>query len=733
MRRLSLFERIRDNCFYLGIPVFDLNVISLQFAGTELPGLLGCAAPRRSARGRAGDQLVILLALQGGALISQERVKTLTAQLAQTYFDAPGSVTSALRAVVDALNDALLERNLRSASASGRGKQVTALLNLAALHGTHLYLAHCGPTHTLVLKSDASGQAETFTDAALAGHNLGLSRPPAVRYFQAEVGAGTWVLLSPELLDRWNPAALDGVAKLPKAQVLRRLFEPPPAGLNAALVQVQAGSGRVSSESLSLKSAPAPVPVGKPASEAEAAAPEVVKSARPSTVSSMPGGEPLSVSSTAVPVPPVQERPAPVPVPARSVQERSIPIATATTPLPFAPARPAQERAVSTAAPTSPVQERLAPGSRPAPASPPVPAAADQVAAPLPLQESPEVEKPVKVNRVRWLAPIWRSIRQTPTHFKAAFSRFVGRLSPAGTEAPPLSPATRLFIAIAVPVMVAAVALVVYFERGQSEQYQFFYAQAQIAAEEANASGEALALRTAWGKTLVWLDKSDAIYRTDEAAALRQRANAALDQLDGVVRAGYQPAIIGDFSTTVNVTHILSSSNELYLLDATQARIYKATLTSRGYEIDNTFKCSFDTTPLAPPPAVVSFVLLSPNMENKADLMAMDKDGNVLYCGMDKTLPLSTRLSAPPDGWGQINAFSANAGTLVVLDSQKNEVFLYRPSADPKGQLKYDRSRTAWPPASVKWIQYPAWAVMSLSFYSMPVHPAPACSKLRSG
>ena len=53
--------------------------------------------------------------MEGNAVLTQELQDQLLKRLAETYYKTPGSVTAAMRNVIESLNQYLLDRNLRPA------------------------------------------------------------------------------------------------------------------------------------------------------------------------------------------------------------------------------------------------------------------------------------------------------------------------------------------------------------------------------------------------------------------------------------------------------------------------------------------------------------------------------------------------------------------------------------------------------------------------------------------
>ena len=110
----------------------DLNLIPIARQNGEdqqsIPGLHIASQPRRPARGRRKDRLILYVILEGNAPMSPEGQDQLLAHLAQTFYKTPGSVTAALRTVAETLNQSLLDRNLRAASSGQQGLGLLILL-----------------------------------------------------------------------------------------------------------------------------------------------------------------------------------------------------------------------------------------------------------------------------------------------------------------------------------------------------------------------------------------------------------------------------------------------------------------------------------------------------------------------------------------------------------------------------------------------------------------------------
>jgi hypothetical protein len=162
---------------------------------------------------------------------------------------------------------------------------------------------------------------------------------------------------------------------------------------------------------------------------------------------------------------------------------------------------------------------------------------------------------------------------------------------------------------------------------------------------------------------------------TSESTALRRQAQGALDQLDSVYRLNFQSAFSGGLGGPVNITRMAATGNELFLLNATNGTVLRATLTANGrdYELDPDFNCSVYQS-FGP---IVSIIPGLQNDRVKAAVILMDENGNLMFCSPRQAA--RTIASAPPHtNWSKPVAFTADSGTLFVLDPGTNGVWFYR-------------------------------------------------------
>ncbi len=661
--------------------MFDFFLLNINLeAGQEqvdLPSLFVAVPPRRAQRSRAGDQLIFLASFGGSSEISPAKTQEILQRLSNMYYTEHGSITNGLRTVAEQLNEVLLKHNLQE---SREGKQTTALLTLAVVHNDFLYLAHAGSTHSIVVSQN---DVQDFNDSQASGRSLGLSKSIALRFFQTQLQAGDILILSDQPPEGWSSSALSGSTKLPMDHFRRRLLSQSGSDVQAAVIQVQPGPGRI--HWLKPRSSMAQAGLENasvaPGSDAAGAA--------------EPAPRPV-IPTMAVPLSKKAEEPAVAPLPIESETN------------------PAQPEVPSQILPQTISADVLfpppGPGSRPAsPPSPPIQMAQPPQEAPtsggiflsgdrLPIKDAPEfvpaasspVLPPADLNPVprKVKGEFWKSVRQRLSVLLQAgksprprqpnrTAAMVARLIPGKPEQNATLPASLLlFIAVAVPLAVVAISLTVYFQSGASEQYQVYFSQAQEFASQATGLNDPIQRRNAWSQTIYWIDKAEGYKQTVDSKALRTQAQQMLDSMDGITRLDLQQALLGGFATSVKIVHMAASNDNVYVLDGSQGRVLRMFLTGTGYEVDPQFNCGPGTSGSLFINHLVDLVTLPPGNSFGATVLAIDNSGNLLYC-IPGSPPVSAALPPPDNNFGNVTSFSLDQGDLYVLDTQNNAVWIY--------------------------------------------------------
>ncbi len=222
----------------------DLTLVPVHRAGGQelptLPGLLALNPPRRAARGREHDHLVIFLALTGNAPFSTGEYLHLAAQAGDAFYQTAGSLTAALRAAAETLNQALLERNMRT---TGRGQYAIGHLVLGALRGARLFLLLSGQSHVLWA---GQGGMRHIHDVALSGKGVGLGQRASLYYAQVDLAPGDRLLFAHQVPPSWEQPLLADRRPASLASLYRHLMALAGEDVRAVLIQAQRGGGSVS-------------------------------------------------------------------------------------------------------------------------------------------------------------------------------------------------------------------------------------------------------------------------------------------------------------------------------------------------------------------------------------------------------------------------------------------------------------------------------------------------------
>ena len=217
--------------------LIDLLILPLaRTAGQEQPSVMGlyvAPTPRRAARFRKKDRLLLHLFLDGNAPLPPDQVDHILVNLAKTYFKTAGTVTKALQAVAESLNQYLLDRNIRNSST---GRQAVGYLTQIVLRENRISLAQSGLSHAYLITSNA---VEHIHDLSLSGNGLGLSRTTHLRYTQQDFQINDAALISIQAPPAWSLDALRSFQGQGPEGLRRKLLSRAGAELDSFLVPLQ--------------------------------------------------------------------------------------------------------------------------------------------------------------------------------------------------------------------------------------------------------------------------------------------------------------------------------------------------------------------------------------------------------------------------------------------------------------------------------------------------------------
>ena len=659
----------------------DLTLLPLyRTNGQEaasMPGLLVTSPPRKTARGREQDRLVVYLLLTGNATISSAEYSKIAADAANVFYQSSGSLTSALRATSDSVNRTVLDRNL---STSGRGQYVNGWLTLAALRDSHCTILLSGPVHVYFLAQ--AGTRHIF-EPVLAGKGLGLNQTATVHYSQAELQAGDRILLCGRVPSAWE-SALNDAAPASLSATPRRLVTLTGEDLNAVLFHATEGTGRLTL--LLGGTEPNEEPVSEPAPHPAG----TVDLPRVEETESPPEEDPVPfqahmVQPSAYAIPPQRaEAELPESDPVLSSAPVSNPV-SARNPAPrdFPASIPRAQPQVRM--PEPPAEEKVPPILKEE-----IPArfgrkAVSHSDAETPLHMGVETKQPEATREpsertrqaARVLAGSIRSLRHANERMGEGLKKFLPRLLPATEtgDSPVFSSSVMFLIAILAPLIVVTIASVMYLRFGRSIQYETYINQArEVSAQARNLTGD-MERREAWKQVLLNVAQAEEVRKTPETEQLRAEAQGQLDVLLGYLRLQFLPA----FSTNprIEISRMAASETDLFLLNAENGAVVRAEFSSgRGFQIDSNFSCApgvYGGYTVGPLVDVLAMPILN---SINATVLAIDAGGNLLYCAPNQVAQ-AIPLPPPDTNWGRVTAFVLDAGNLYVLDAPSRAVWVY--------------------------------------------------------
>ena len=627
-----------------------------------MPGLMAATPPKRTARGRTDDHLLIYLTISGNTPISSSEYNQIMTQMTQRFYKTSGSLTSAVRATAEMLNQFLLNRNLGT---TGKGQYIVGRLILGVLRGGQFVFAQCGPTHVFHLTGEGARQIH---DAQIAGHGLGIGQTTPLYFAQADLHPGDLLVLCPDLPAGWDTTLLNETTVSPEP-LRRKLLSTTGDDLNAVLMQTQAGNG-------SLNILPG---AHSPAKNIVPPVPVTVPNSPPTQVSSPAGGSAQTVPSPRPTSQVESERPA-----SRFTRILSGAEPESSTSVPDAAALQ-QITGTSTGPAVQPVEKNTAQPVR-SPASAPLVVESHttrrtgRFVSPHSTTDIPEIKRPLsrrRQNTFRGLAKFIQGVHEGTQKISDRLKSFLPNLLPNHNGDSEIAGSSMAILAIIIPVVIVAIAGTIYIQYGRTTQFKQNYEMALAQAAQARGQTNATEVRRAWDSALYYLDLAEKNQKTLDSLNLRQEAQTALDNLDGILRLNFRLAIVTALSRTVQISQMAATDTDLYLLDSSRGTIIRAFLTNQSYEVDSTFKCDPGTYGSTVVDALVGLETLPMSNIYNARVMGMDAKGTLLYCGLAD--PVAVALVPPQLGWKNITAFSLDSDgkNLYVLDPASNAVWQY--------------------------------------------------------
>ena len=604
--------------------LFDLNILPFPIkpAGLlQIPGLLVVPPTRKATRGRENDLLIIYFSLNGQSPITNEGLRTWLEKKSETYHQTAGPVTAGMRALAEEINSDLLDRNTRHAP---KGGQVSGNLLISVVKKDMLYRAVAGQGKAFFVSDDQT-QIESPENAK---GGLGVSSTAELKFAQTMIKSGDVLLLTNDPPHLWTTDSLVNSHRLSNEALVGHLFGQGVEQSHGVLIRITEGNGRVKAFKLHENTA---VDSEKTLQEEKTI----------NTVIPSPVKDQLIIQKDESPIQPSTDK---VMIARPSIkadgfaQEKNIRPETQEENLSVSPAfdeTKGNHYSTDQGQPKSDTLKKVVGGA---------------------LREGVKA----KHQADSWMKKALQKTLPGDSNQPLQFSRGV-----------------MIFLAVAIPVIVVAVAISFYIRNGRENLYNGYIALAQQAATNAvSQNSDQNAMLSSLNESIFWLDKADKYGNSNESEDLRNQVQSGLDQLEGVIRVEMIPAI-GVLSSDTKITQLAVSGTDLYALDENTGKVFRFTLSGSEYLQDTAFDCGpADTGGVGQIGKLVDMVPLAGDNTYGASLLAIDSQGMLDYCVPESSGYIKS-LSQPDMGWGEVKSISLNEGNLYVLDIRGNAVYTY--------------------------------------------------------
>lgn len=672
---------------------FDLNILPIhrqngqEFA--DLPGLLSVAPPRKTARGRNNDSLVLYLMLSGNAEFSTAEIKQLTSNAANLFYQTPGSLTSAMRKTAESINNVLLERNL---STTSRGQYALGLLVLAVIRDNTCTLSLNGPAHVAWV---SDGQQRHIHDPALSGKGLGSGQNIQSYLSQVEFQSNDLISLCGIFPKDWEADLVNARPSATLDASYRKLTFTK-GDLNAVLIQPKIGQGIITLLKPNVSESPPPQP--QPGSTTEATvASETLEAQDEVEIEEAEASLEEPDLPVDEPAPPQDEQPVITEEELDALADMGVhmvqPSAYAIPPQPEVD-YPGEEKPATHPTPTGPQDFPASiPRAKPSEvetsietedgafldADNELETREDEATSSELKEDKPSAHAEATRQMAKVMAGGIKSGRRLNERIGDFLRNFIPKLLPGTDSNQPLVVPTYAMVSIAIiiPVLVAVVSWVVYDKYGLDERYEELYSQALVAKARADSETDPSRQRDAYNEVIKHLNDAEEFRETDQVSLLRSEVQTKLDTLMGVIRLEFIPAFTNGLGSSTQISRLAASESDLYMLDAERGNILHATFTGRSLELDGAFNCQPGTYGGYQVGTIVDILALPKVNAVGASVLGIDPTGNLLYCSPGQVPQVFPLPPLPNTNWGRITSFVLDNDRLYILDAETRSVWVY--------------------------------------------------------
>lgn len=610
--------------------MFDINLNSLVLEkGLELdklPGLIALTPPRRAARGREYDLVIAMVNFNASSSLASENNNQWFQEKVERYYQTPGTVTFAMKALVEALNNDLLERNLKKVKESG---PISAALSLLVLRRRSLYMVNIGSARAWY---SSANETSELSECESQTRGLGVDQMLPIRFATREVNENDVLVFSCQPAEVWKVDTFAGCAGLSDEAVSRRIFSQVGSELKAVMLRFTVGKGLIKSSTMN----------GKQTS-ARQSGNMTSTPIRPKDVNLEIHQDNAGVSGQDVIVHPSVNNNNPL----KHMGE-----------VPSTPVLPIgiNQAVNESAAEPRPIDSQETRRER------------------LEKQNKPQItETQVMAGKLT------KKVVSGVGEASSIFSRFLQKLLPGLTDEPlKLNRGSLIAIAVTIPLVIALIAGAVYVRSGKSKQFNqnLILAQQYAMQAEVQKADPPLYLASLQ-QSMYWLDKAESYGQSESSASLRVKVQNELDILQGVQRLEMAEVVPGGLPAGASISQIVATANDVYLLDKTSGTVSRYFLGGSSYEKDEAFDCGpNEDNPLNLLDKIVDILPLNVNNTFKATLLAIDAKGSIQFC-IPGDAGVTGALTQPDQGWKNIQAATISDNYLYVLDGAGNAVYRF--------------------------------------------------------
>ncbi len=599
---------------------FDLTILPIYEEGgdifPEMPGLHVTSPPRRAARRRSSESLILHLSMAGNAPLSPKATQQVLRKLSEVFYKTEGATTSALREVSETLNRYLHDRNLRG---SAQGMRGIGLLTQVVLRSDKLILAQSGGSYIYIISPD---QVKEMHDTDLAGPGLGASRVPKVRYYQKTLSSSDFVIITPQPPSPWSETTLKNLHRMKMKSIYHRLVHRVEGDLNALLLASQEGPGNIKV----LR------PIFEDEEEGEGLDRELVHEED---------------------LPPEEEEKKPISQALNALKagigdQGRVPEAIADQAAPYLSA---QEKGEEGPSPEGAVEEKG------------------------PSLMSKVASWPVW----SFLGTMARSIGNALQVLWDNLSTLLARMLPDEKYLDFPSWVLGL-IAVIIPVIIVTFGSVIYIRRGRNSLYQTTYQEAQYLLDKAEGAENPEEHYQAVSEAMEKIEQARRYRETEEVEELFTQIRMELDRLDKITRLEFEPLFSHGLGADVRISEIVVTAwNDLYMLNENDGTVIWAQSNADGYQIKDQFHCGPITGHKTVGP-LVDIVPLSATQEDEAAILGIDRSHTMIFCFSEADEPpvmfedTSYTLSRGPVEAMTISTNSPR--NIYILDPEKRAIWI---------------------------------------------------------